>query len=82
MNRDHVLFQLREAREALDQCIRDIEQDLDYDCGEFVVDMTHLYHHLNTAWNGRDASAEQVAACSEGDFQLWRRFPDTIDMSI
>ena len=81
MNRDHVLFHLREAREALDHCIRDIEQDLDYDYGEFVVDVTHQYHHLNTAWNGRDASAEQVAACSEEDFHLWRRFPDTIDMS-
>lgn len=81
MNRDHVLNHLREAHESLATCIREIEQDPDYEVGQFLVDITHLYHHINTAWNGRDASPERAAECSEEDFERWRRFPDSIDMT-
>ncbi len=81
MNRDLVLFQLREAREALAHCIHDMEQDADYFRVEFMIDMTHLYHHLNTAWNARAASTERATACSEEDFRLWRQFPVDLDMS-
>ena len=81
MNREHTLFHLREAAEELVRTIRDMETDPEYDYAEFRVAMQHLYHHLNTAWNARDKTAERVAACSEADFFRWRRFPQDLDLS-
>jgi hypothetical protein len=78
MNKPYILWNLREALNALDQLIADMEATADYDFGEFRVDMEHLYHHINTAWNARDASQESTDACSEGDFARWRQFPQDI----
>ncbi len=82
MNRDAVLFHLREAKEGLDRTIEEIERDQNYDCGEFVVAMSHLYHHLNTAWNGKDASAERHRECAQRDFDAWRKFPSDADLLL
>lgn len=46
-----------------------------YSCGELSGDLGHLYHHLNTAWNARDASEQQVQTCAAADFNRWGRFP-------
>lgn len=81
MNKDYILFHLREAAEALDRSIREIEGDPEYEFGNFLVEITHLYHHVNTAWNARDASQEQAELCSEDDFRQWRQFPADIDLS-
>jgi hypothetical protein len=75
MNREHVLFHLQEAEEELSGTIAALRKDPEYDIGDFLVAMQHLYHHLNTAWNGRDATPEQVAACTEEDFNKCDRFP-------
>ncbi len=81
MNKDHVLFHLREARTELETTLREIERQPDYDYGEFVVAMTHLYHHVNTAWNAREVSPERSQRCSQEDFSAWRQFPRDLDMS-
>lgn len=54
MNRDWVLSNLREAQEELNRTIGEIEADPEYDVGEFMVAMQHLYDHLNTGWTSRD----------------------------
>ena len=82
MNRDAVLFHLREAKEELDRTIGEIQSDQSYDYGEFVVAMSHLYHHLNTAWNGRDASPERHRECAQSDFDAWRKFPSDADLLL
>ena len=82
MNRDAVLFHLREAKEELDRTISEIESDQTYDEPEFRVAMSHLYRHLNTAWNGRDASAERHTACSQSDFDTWGKFPSDGDLYL
>ncbi|MHC4498450.1 MAG: hypothetical protein ACYS21_04980, partial [Planctomycetota bacterium] len=66
---------LKEALESLEQMIQEIESQDDYCYGEYIVDITHLYHHLNIAWNARDADEERVNRCSEEDFYNWRQFP-------
>lgn len=81
MNREYVLYHLKEAHEELTKTIREIEQDPDYNFGEYIVAMTHLYHHINTAWNAKDATPEQADRCSEEDFERWRQFPSDIDLS-
>ena len=81
MNKEHVLFHLKEAREALEQIIQEIKSDPEYDDAEYSVDMRHLYHHVNTAWNGRDAIEAEVNECSEENFDRWRQYPvDDLEM--
>jgi len=80
MNKPYVLRNLKEARNALDQVITDMQAKGDYDYGELRVDMEHLYHHVNTAWNARDVSPERADACSQEDFDRWRQFPQDIEL--
>ena len=80
MNKPNVLWHLKEARAAIDELIADMETDAEYDFGEFRVDIEHLYHHVNTAWNARDATQESTDACSEENFDRWRQFPQDIEI--
>ena len=82
MNRDAVLFHLCEAKEQLDQTIAEMTNDPNFCLESFQVDMSHLYHHLNTAWNGRDASQEQHNASNQNDFNLWRKFPSNAELLL
>ena len=75
MNNNVVLFHLREAAEELNGTIRNLEQDPDYDSVDLSLSMGHLYHHLNTAWNGRDQTDEEFSRSSDESFRKLRRFP-------
>lgn len=80
MNRDQVLLHLKEARDAIDSTIQEIHATPDYGYGEYWVDMQHVYHHLNTAWNSRDATPEQIAALTDAVFTRWSQLPDDLPM--
>lgn len=82
MTRDYVLWHLKEASNALSRVVREMDADPEYSEAELLVEMTHLYHHLNTAWNARDVSDERIAACSASDFRAWRQFPADVDMTL
>ena len=82
MNKDLVLFHLNEALGELQQTIRDIETEAEYGREEFTVGMGHLYHHLNTAWHGQDATRESFRDCAEKDFAEWRRFPKDSELML
>ena len=75
MNLDPVLFHLREAKEELDRTITEMASDPKYDFAAFQVSMSHLYHHLNTAWNGRDQTDAEFEECTDETFKRFRRFP-------
>ena len=81
MKREWVLLHLKDAHEELRPIIEEFEKS-DYDAGDNLVAMTHLYNHLNTAWNSKDASIEEVRTCSKGVFGEWRQFPLNSDMSV
>ena len=78
MNREWVLFHLREVEAELRRTIAEIEATPDYGYGEFSVAIAHAYHHLNTAWNSKDENDAKVEASAEADFQRWRQFPTDI----
>ena len=80
MNKPHIRFHLTQAREALAQLITELDSDLEYEFGNYRVDMEHLYHHINSAWNARDASEKVTSECSEEDFRRWRQFPTDIEL--
>jgi len=82
MNNQYILFHLREAREQIEQTIAAIQSDPEYDYGDYVVEMSHLYHHVNTDWNARDSNEERVGACSQEDFDKWRKMPGNDDLLL
>lgn len=82
MNKRVILFHLGEAKEELDRTIKEIGKDGDYCVEEFQVAMSHLYHHLNTAWNGRDMSDEAFRECRQEDFDSFRKFPSNEEMML
>ena len=82
MNKDFILFNLTEAKEELDRIIQEFETQDEYSYGEFVVHITHLYHHINTAWNARDASSKETEKCSQADFECWRQFPPSEEIHL
>ena len=75
MNRNIILFHLREATEQLNETIQKLERAEEYTVEEFQVEIGHLYHHLNTAWNGRNQTEEQYQKCTSQDFERFRKFP-------
>ena len=82
MNKDYILWNLKEAKEELDSTIRKIETDSSYGHGEYMVAMQHLYHHINTAWNAQDTVESDAAECTQENFAAWRQFPSDLDMSV
>jgi len=82
MNKPYILLHLKEAAEALSSIVRELEQDPDYEFGNFLPDMSHLYHHINTAWNARDASDSRVEECTEEDFRTWRAMPSSDELLL
>jgi hypothetical protein len=82
MNKEYILYNLKEASMQLFSIIKQLEENSTYDLGAYSVDMQHLYHHINTAWNSRDSTKEESQICTESDFEKWRRFPPDIYMGI
>ena len=82
MNKEAILFHLREAKDELNRKIVELESDTEYEFGDFIVSMGHLYHHLNTAWHGRDASEEGHRNCARQDFAEWRKFPTNAELFL
>ncbi len=80
MNKDYALFHLREAQETIGKLISEIGSDPEYEYGNYVVDKSHIYHHVNSAWNGRDATPREADVCSDEDFQRWRQFPTDLEI--
>ena len=82
MNKTYVIWNLREAQHEIERTIAQLDATPDY-CGEeYVVAITHVYHHLNTAWNARDASDQAANTCSQSDFHKWRQFPSTEEIVL
>lgn len=79
MNREHLLFHLREALEELSRTIEECAKDPEYSEGELCVGMQHLYHHLNTAWNARAVAPQRIEQATDQDFNAWGLFPNDIE---
>jgi hypothetical protein len=79
LNTSYVLFNLREALEQIDKAIRDLESDPEYSDADLWVAMTHLYHHVNVAWNAGNSTVEESAKCSAEDFKKWSHYPADLE---
>ena len=82
MNKEWIAFHLQEAAEQLQEILNDLSSDSDYSYGNYVVDISHAYHHINTAWNSRDASADDVANHTDADYDKWQRMPSADELMM
>ncbi len=80
MNRENILFHLKEAIEAIEGIINEITNNPEYDESEYYIAMQHVYNHVNTAWNTRNLSQNRIDKMNEKDFYLWRKMPKDFDM--
>jgi hypothetical protein len=80
MNKPWVLTHLREAVEELSRTIGELEDEPDASEVELEVALTHVYHHLNTAWNSRAATDDETAGATQDEFYRWRAFPTDIPL--
>lgn len=81
MNKGFILFNLKEAQEAIDRLLEQIQASQEYSFEELEVDIAHVYQHVNTAWNARAESDTASNQCSQEDFDRWRQFPSDLKMS-
>jgi hypothetical protein len=62
--------------------LQSIEDRIDkgdwFDDVEFQIALQHAYLHLNTAWNSRHASQDEIAGLTQEDFDRWGRFPNDL----
>jgi len=80
VNREFVLFHVREAAEELARTVKEIEADPEYDSGQFLIAVQHAYHHVNSAWNGQDLPELRAGNLTD---PLWNRlgeFPDAFPL--
>lgn len=75
MNRRVVIFHLREAAEELNRTVEQLAKDAKLSEETLGAAMGHAYHHLNTAWNGRNQTDKQFRICTDKDFNRFRKFP-------
>lgn len=82
MNKDWIAFHLGEAAEQLQETVKNLSSDPDYSYGDLIVEISHAYHHINTAWNSRDASPAAVANHTDADYDEWQKMPSEEDLMM
>ena len=80
MNKLFIIENLEDAQKEIEATLRELKENAEFDYPELDVASRHLYHHINTAWNGRDATEREVAKCSERAFNAWRRYPSDLEI--
>ena len=75
MNADFLVSNLKEAEEELCRLIAHINSAKNPSFEDFHVAMAHIYHHLNSAWNGRNITDHEWRECTDENWHKWRKFP-------
>ncbi|HEX8552798.1 MAG TPA: hypothetical protein VF681_14720 [Abditibacteriaceae bacterium] len=75
LNKIWVSFELQDLAEHLADVL-DRLRDEDYDEAEYRIDIGHAFHHLNSAWNARNAEDEEP---TEENLKKWAQFPSDIE---
>ena len=75
MNREFVLFHLREAAEQLARTVHELESDPEYGSGELLLAAQHAYHHLNSAWNGQELHELKANNLTDATWNRLGEFP-------
>ena len=75
MNWEIILYNLKEAREQIEEIEKLVAKENSPSESEFQIKLEHCYHHLNFAWNIRHSSTDDYRNLSDKDFNKWSKFP-------
>jgi hypothetical protein len=75
MNARFIASNLKEAEEELQRLATRAESGEEIPFEDFHIAMAHIYHHLNSAWNGRNITREEWRECSDENYKKWQSFP-------
>ena len=75
MNWEIILYNLKEAREHLEEIEKLVAEENPPSEIDFQTKLEHCYHHLNFAWNIRHSSTKKYAKMSDDNFNKWSKFP-------
>ncbi|PHS32625.1 MAG: hypothetical protein COA95_02390 [Methylophaga sp.] len=75
INKEFIKFNLAQAKEKLDETLKNIENDPEFSDVEFQMSLELIYHHLNFSWNARDVAEKRAINCSNKDYTEWSKFP-------
>lgn len=77
MKNSYVQINLQEAKMQLDEIFDQFES---LDEVEFMISMTHLYHHLNTAYNCKGFDENYCFSKTEEDdfYNKMEKFPENL----
>jgi len=83
VNQTVILYNLEEAHEELGLIIRDLKRDADgYSEERLRRAMEHVMHHVNIAWNARDAADGALHDATEDELSAWSAYPaDLVPLS-
>ena len=76
-NKHLIASNIKEAKEQLEEILKDIETVKEYSEVELQIALEHSYHHLNFAWNIRNIEEKRAEACSKNDYKEWSKHPAT-----
>ena len=77
LNRKIILYNIREAREQLENIEKLLEEKSLSEI-DFQIKLEHAYHHLNFAWNIRHEPTKNYVNLSNENFNKWSKFPKEI----
>ena len=78
--RAYITWNLEDAQEELSRILEGVSPGKEIDEDEFRVRMAHLYSHLNTAWNVRNAGAGDIDSAGGDQLNAWMCFPTDISV--
>jgi hypothetical protein len=81
MNKPAIKAHLKEAADQLAATLEAIDKK-NFRKESLLIDLSHVYHHVNSAWNGKDCTPKQYRECSEKNFYRWRQFPSEEEMLL
>lgn len=81
MNTKFITFNFQEIAEEVELILRDMKAGGMTE-EKYLKSIQHIYHHLNTAWNGRNAPADALDVAREADIRKWEKFPSDVSAQI
>jgi hypothetical protein len=75
MNTRFIASNLKEAEQDLQRLTARAAAGEDISFEDFHVAMAHIYHHLNSAWNGRNITDAEWRECTDENYKKWESFP-------
>jgi len=67
-------YELSDAAEHIETLLKEMNSSSDFSVEDFQVQVSHIYAHLNRAWNSREIGD----GLSDAEWETFRAFPTDI----